>query len=243
VRGRPSGPAGPRRRPANRGHSQQPRAAHRRGFLLTGYRDSATFIQLPLLLRLDSLLQPRWVALYYPPDFSPPIRQRMRYGGTCELTDGSLLVLAEEITPGRLGYSPGFALHRYDGPTGRLLNIYPINLTNACGAVHPYLLVPTADGRRLYVAGYCGGNPTRTGYVAVVDLQGLPGAVVTATRQPPARPPAPVFTLYPNRPAGRPHFAGSCRPGSGPPGCCCIPPWASGCGKWPCRPGPAARQR
>ena len=160
------------------------------GWLLTGVRDSATTTNdPPLLVRLDSLLQPRWTALR-----RPPAGQQLRYADACELTDGSLLVLAWQVFPA----TNSFALHRYSA-TGQLLAVLP--LASACPQVHPARLTPTLDGRGVFIAGSCDQSPTdRRGYVALVDLQSLPGAVVLSAPQPaqPAIAAPLTFDLFPN---------------------------------------------
>ncbi|QNH61372.1 T9SS type A sorting domain-containing protein [Hymenobacter sediminicola] len=160
------------------------------GWLLTGVRDSATTTNdPPLLVRLDSLLHPRWTALR-----RPPAGQQLRYADACELTDGSLLVLAWQVFPA----TNSFALHRYSA-TGQLLAVLP--LVSACPQVHPARLTPTLDGRGVFIAGSCDQSPTdRRGYVALVDLQSLPGAVVLSAPQPtqPATTAPLTFELFPN---------------------------------------------
>lgn len=160
------------------------------GWLLTGVLDSATTTaDPPLLVRLDSLLQPRWTALH-----RPPPGQTLRYADACELQDGSVLVLAWQIRPA----TNTFWLHRYS-PAGQLQAVLPLP-SPACPQVHPFRLTPTLGGRGLFVAGYCDQGPTdRRGYVARLDLLGLPAALVL--RAAPARPAAPaavLLDLYPN---------------------------------------------
>lgn len=162
------------------------------GWLLTGYRDTTArqVPDQPFLLLLDSLLQPRWVRRY-----QAPANADVVYGGTCELTDGSVLVLAWQRQP----RTTGFTLHRYSA-TGQLMHIYPFTSAVAGLAVAPYLLAPAPNGRTLFVAGYA--TPTLTSqqsYVATIDLQTLPGAVILSAPMPvQSAPPTVLFDFYPN---------------------------------------------
>jgi len=190
IRGRLLAPLGPGRdaRTADSRNSLLPLTDG--GWLLTGYRDTTRLPDLPFVLRLDSLLQPQWTRLW-----QPPTPQAWAYGGSCELRDGSVLVLARQTAP----LTPSFALHRYSA-TGQLTHIYPLTSAVAGTAVAPYLLAPALDGRTLFVAGYS--NPTLTSqqsYVATIDLQGLPGAVVLSSPVPaPSSAPLVRLDLYPN---------------------------------------------
>lgn len=158
------------------------------GWLLTGYRDTTGAApDQPFVLRLDSLLQLRWAAPYRPPAGADVV-----YGGACELRDGSLLVLAWQRRP----RTAAFALHRY-AATGQLTHVYPLQSAVGAAAVAPYLLAPAPDGRTLYAAGFC--DPTGTAqqsYLAAIDLQTLPGALVLGTPAPAA--PAATLALFPN---------------------------------------------
>jgi hypothetical protein len=164
------------------------------GFVLTGYVDSVTtaiHARPPFVLRVDSLLRLRWA-------YALPLvpREQVVYGHACELADSSVLVLAHARDP--VGNT--FWLHHF-ARTGQRLGSYPF--TSSCGQVQPFFLVPMSDGHTVYVAGQCygvNGPAGGTGYIAVVDLQSLPGTVlVTATAAPGPRQPVEArLTAYPN---------------------------------------------
>jgi hypothetical protein len=167
------------------------------GFVLTGYVDSATTAinaRPPFVLRVDSLLRLRWA-------YALPLvpREQVVYGHACELADSSVLVLAHARDPVR----NTFWLHHF-ARTGQRLGTYPF--TSSCGQVQPFFLVPMSDGHTVYVAGQCygvSGPAGGTGYIAVVDLQSLPGTVlVTATAEPAPAVEEAAFILYPNPTAG-----------------------------------------
>jgi hypothetical protein len=107
------------------------------------------------------------------------------------LRDGSLLVLARTT-----GGPWDVALHRYSA-TGQLLAIYhPPG--SAYPQARPHLLVPGPDGRTVFIAGYCDITSTdRRGYVAVIDLQGLPDAVPLAASVPGKTKPVAELSLDP----------------------------------------------
>jgi hypothetical protein len=163
------------------------------GFLIPVQADSTSASgavqSMPLLLRVDSLLNVRWFHLE-----RTTAAQSVQYGGKmCELADGSVLaLLAAKNSASAAGQ---FAVQRLDGATGVVTVRYPFTST-ICSAVSSYDLVPTSDGHTLYVGGSCFTSTGSRGYVAVIDLQNLPAVIVPlATTKKEEKT---AFTLVPN---------------------------------------------
>ncbi|QNH62138.1 T9SS type A sorting domain-containing protein [Hymenobacter sediminicola] len=168
------------------------------GYLLPGRVDTVDAqgrsVPMPILVKVNAQLQPQWTYVHralWP--------QSGLYGNMVALQDGSVLVQAYYYNPRTL--SDRLRLHRFSA-TGQLLSTMELPSV-VCPSVRPAPMVPDATGRYLYIGGSCSDyiSGNRSGaYLAVVDLQSLPGAVVLSVPQP-AQPTAAApltFALFPN---------------------------------------------
>lgn len=169
------------------------------GFLVLGKIDSTNANSLPILVKVDANLQPQWTYVHREAQRQMPGTNDIVFAGSCELTDGSVLVLAYfNYVP----YPPApFYLLRLSAG-GQLLNKYVFN-SGLCPRPQFTQLLPLAD-TAVYVLGGCTAGPgTGQAYAARISLRGLPG-IVTGTAAPHPRPGAVGLEApFPNPAEGR----------------------------------------